>query len=350
MTDSESHLGSDDRSEFGEILAASIETSGLSTAAVLRRLRDRGHELTAVRLSQWCVGMRLPTLETSADVVACLEDVLRLETGTLTDVLVRAHARVTGIPPRPLGNGTDLYPERIAQVRRALGVAESSGYRTMMSHDEVRLDERGVRRWECTRLFMQSEVEGLTSIVVGEVDCGGVDGPGLVESTVGGAVGAVAADRDMRILAVRIDLPRPVPFGAGFGVTVRTAYPFAAGRTHALERWSEFPMQEHVLDVVFHPDLPPRAVESYTSPRALDDRPTRTRHGLLVGEGLAKSIHLNVPPGASGMMWRFVDEAPVLDTEGVDCTPEPAAAVIRAWRELRLEKEIPVARGVPAAR
>lgn len=328
--------------DVADLLTAAVERSGMSVSDVTRHLRDHGHIVTDAAFAQWCAGDRLPSLHRDLAVLPVLEEILGIAPGTLVDLVTTLHELSGRDRQAPLGEGADQLAETFERLRRALGVTQWPVYRVVMVREEIHLDETGTRRYDTEHLLIESLVDGLTSMVLGAVDGMAVDGPGTTEVLGERRIGAVAVDREQRMTVVRIDLPRPLARGETAAVSVRTHYPFAGGRAYVHERWSQYAMREHTMEIVFHPDLPAGRVDSFTSPIAhapLNTMPLRT---CTVGEGLARAVHVHVPPGASGVRWQYADGI-VKDVDDEDADERPLSErILAAWRDVRPENEVPV--------
>jgi transcriptional regulator with XRE-family HTH domain len=73
---------------FHQVFRAAVRERGLTLEAIQRRLAERGVRVGRSTLSYWQNGHRSPTGASSFEVIAALEHILQIPTGTLRDTLM----------------------------------------------------------------------------------------------------------------------------------------------------------------------------------------------------------------------------------------------------------------------
>ncbi|WP_131739984.1 helix-turn-helix domain-containing protein [Actinomadura roseirufa] len=141
--------------EFAGALRQAIQASGLTLERIRHRLGQRGLTVSVATLSYWQRGRSRPR---SRVVVAALEEILQVATGTLTDLLddpapsapsVRGGAGRAGLATGPAGPGdrgraaSDLWPDPDQYAYLVAQLDRSGDHRLerLSIHDVYRLDE-----------------------------------------------------------------------------------------------------------------------------------------------------------------------------------------------------------------
>lgn len=117
QTPGEAGAGVGDPERFSQVLREAIAGSGLTLAAISRTLRRRDLPASPATLSSWQSGARHPDWERSREVLEALEEVVKIEPGTLSSLVVQRRRR--GRPPER-GDLAKLMPPGTSAVREAL--------------------------------------------------------------------------------------------------------------------------------------------------------------------------------------------------------------------------------------
>ena len=193
--------------DFSSALRAAVESSGKSLASLVVELADRGHVVTAATLSYWQSGRRRPGRHRSADVVRALEEILGTDSGGLLQHLTGPRVRGRGVRERAMGSSADPYAGRMLSMLNKLGQGLDSGFNIISLYERIVLDSTGAPREEHLHQVIRAQRDYLDAVFMGQVDVEGTDGPGTVSALSVGSVGGYEVDREMRLMAVRIDLP-----------------------------------------------------------------------------------------------------------------------------------------------
>ena len=329
MTDQE-RVRADDE-DFASALRAAVETSGKSLASLVVDLADRGHIVTAATLSYWQSGRRRPGRHRSADVVRALEEILGTDSGGLLQHLTGPRVRGRGVRERSMSVSSDPYAAHMLEMLAKLGKGLDSGFNIVSLYERIVLDATGAVREEHLHQVIRAQRDYLDAVFMGQVDVEGAEGPGVISALSVGSVGGYEVDRDLRMLAVRIDLPAPLRQGDVLMIDFTVSYPPGGGRKHGQVRAVTRTIREHVIEVAFDPAFLPAQVDSYLAQVEEYDHLEDLVRPVPVHGNIAQRVLLDVPPGDSGMRWIWADEGPEKMDPRREHHPEPA--ILRAWRD-----------------
>ena len=317
--------------DFSSALRAAVESSGKSLASLVVELADRGHVVTAATLSYWQSGRRRPGRHRSADVVRALEEILGTDSGGLLQHLTGPRVRGRGVRERAMGSSADPYAGRMLSMLNKLGQGLDTGFNIISLYERIVLDSTGAPREEHLHQVIRAQRDYLDAVFMGQVDVEGTDGPGTVSALSVGSVGGYEVDREMRLMAVRIDLPAPLRQGDVFMLDFSVSYPPGGGRKHGQVRAVTRTIREHVMEVEFAPDFLPAKVDGFLVQDEDYEHLEALARPVPVNDGIAQRVLLDVPPGDSGLRWLWPDER----VEELDPRLERVAspAILRAWQE-----------------
>ncbi|GAA3035236.1 hypothetical protein LV79_002716 [Actinokineospora globicatena] len=284
---------------FHDVLRAAIERSGLGLERIRYRLVQRGCRVSVATLSHWQSGRRRPERRESLRVLAVLEEVLAVPSGTL----------VAG-PPRPRGPGRQGQ-RRVAaavvwpgepQVPPLLGEVDAEDeFLVRLSHqDLVRLGPDGAERSWLVRLVLRAARSGVSRLPVVSV----LDGPHPTGQRLRPirhcAVGEVRYLPEFGSMVAVLVLDRVLDRGDVIMVEYELLNPPGTVRSVRAERKLRFPVREYFIEVDFDPATLPatcrwRAVTEATTARGgplrLDDA------------GTAQFALSNAAPGTYAVHW-----------------------------------------------
>ncbi len=223
---------------FPDALRAAIGQSGLSLDRIRHRLARRGLTVSVPTLSLWQSGRRRPERAESLRVLAGLEQLLELPSGSLGALLG---------PPRPRGQGR---PARLVALSQH-DQAEIDGHgrlAAVQARVVLRAGEAGAERWPVRWTLSP----GVTPKIVADRNC---------------RVGSVEHDLDRSRLTAELVLDAAP--AAGESVIVEYAAIFPAGPSaREFVRVFDHPVRDYLLEARFA-ELPARCV------RLRDDGPAR---------------------------------------------------------------------------
>lgn len=317
--------------DFASAFRVAVERSGKSLASLVVDLAERGHVVTAATLSFWQSGRRRPGRHRSADVVRALEEILGTDSGGLLQHLTGPRVRGRGVRERSMGMSGDPYAGRMLEMLEMLGRGLDSGFSIVSLHERIVLDSTGALREEHLHQVIRAQRDFLDAVFMGQVDVEGAEGPGTVSALSIGSVGGYEVDRDMRLLAVRIDLPAPLRQGDVLMIDFTVSYPPGGGRKHGQVRAVTRTIREHVMEVDFAPDFLPARVDGYHAQIEEYDHLDALARPVPVHGTLAQRVVLDVPPGDSAMRWLWEGEG--LSTLDPRREHKPHPAILRAWQE-----------------
>jgi transcriptional regulator with XRE-family HTH domain len=294
---------------FPIALRAAIRASGLSLDRIQYRLRARGLTISVTALSYWQSGRRRPERPESMSALKHLEEVLGVESGSLTALLG---------PPRPRGRAqrtpTALPIEALWENRAQLApllsrmdLASDTSLTRISQHDRVEIaPDRGERSIR-VRQVLRAEHDGADRwIAVYDTARPGNPLPQIVPLQ-SCQLGRVAEDVAAGLIVSELLFDRPLSRGE----TVIMEYEVvAAGPPYARTddmfcRKFRLPVRDYVVEMRFDPSDLPAYCRQIATPA--DDPDSSSRRDLVVDSvGRTHAVVLNFGPGTFSVEWGWV--------------------------------------------
>lgn len=292
---------------FADALRAAIRACGLSQERVLDRLRRHGASISPATLSYWQSGRSRPERPASLAALRCLESVLGLPDGGLSQLLE---------PPRPRGRRTQASAGTAMDV---LWPYQDAMWRTLEKVD---------MRWSASviRISLHDQVEigadgGEIGLRIREVLCATEDGPDRcvtfhhidepgcplpqVRALRGCRIGATHAEPETGLNAVELLFPQPLSRGEAVLIEYYLANVRPFPRDGYYERTFRWPLREYVLEAQFTaPALPVSCVQYWASESGASQLGDQRRLGVDEAHR-ATLVALDVAPGRRGIRWEF---------------------------------------------
>jgi transcriptional regulator with XRE-family HTH domain len=295
---------------FPVALRAAIRASGLSLDRIQYRLRARGLTISVTALSYWQSGRRRPERPESLSALKHLEEVLGVESGSLTALLG---------PPRPRGRAqrtpTTIALEalwdkkdQLAPLLSRMDLASDTALTRISQHDRVEIapdrGERGVR----VRQVLRAEQDGADRwISVYDVAREGGQLPRIVPLQ-SCQLGREAKDTEAGLIVTELLFDRPLARGE----TIIMEYDVVAAgppyhrNADSFCRKFRLPVRDYVIELRFDPADPPTFCHQVATPA--EDIDGATRRELVVdSSGHTHAVALGFGPGSFGIEWSWSD-------------------------------------------
>ncbi|WP_410608201.1 hypothetical protein [Amycolatopsis sp. lyj-109] len=236
---------------FPAALRAAIGESGLSLDRIRHRLARRGLTVSVPTLSLWQSGRRRPERAESLRVLAGLEQLLELPSGSLGGLLG---------PPRPRGRAPGRNSRLIALSQHDRAEIDEAGRLAAVRVRVVlRAEEAGAQRWP-----VRWDLEpGVTPKIVADRNC---------------RVGSVEHDLDRSRLTAELVLDAAPAPGESVIVEYRAAFPAGPAARRFVRTFGQ-PVRDYLLEARFAV-LPARCVRlhDFGGPRELSPDSGGTVH------------------------------------------------------------------------
>ena len=289
---------------FAAAFGAAVESRSVSLTWVQRRLRDRGLSVSLAALSYWRSGSRVPNLDVQRDAIVEIEAMLEMEPGTLVALAVR---------PR------DPEPEtasgmRFASEVEALGILEyfreaervleapwNGQFREVSLLNTVDVAADGYPGASRLELVFQCLHGVMTRVMYGAVSPGGAAEQYEIEVIDGGRILERYISPDRRLIAISIELDRPLAAGETALVSGR----LGLGKRQSSSRSIAIGVHRQTRKVMnwvrFHPEAVPDWIQEVV---VADGQETRTTRGLDTGNAVHQ-LRWDFGPGSLGLDWGF---------------------------------------------
>jgi transcriptional regulator with XRE-family HTH domain len=291
---------------FPIALRTAIRASGLSLDRIQYRLRARGLTISVTALSYWQSGRRRPERPESLSALKHLEEVLGVESGSLTALLG---------PPRPRGRAQrtptaisieSLWDNRdqLRPLLERMNLASDTSLTRISQHDRVEIapdrGERSVR----VRQVLRAEQDGADRwISVYDVAKEGNPLPRIVPLQ-SCRLGRVAQDPVAGLIVTELLFDRPLARGETviMEYEVASAGPPYPRSDDSFCRKFRLPVRDYVVEVRFDPADPPAYCHQTAIPA--DDVEAAARRDLVIdNSGRTHAVILSFGPGTFGIEW-----------------------------------------------
>ncbi|MCE7010549.1 helix-turn-helix domain-containing protein [Kibdelosporangium philippinense] len=294
---------------FPIALRAAIRASGLSLDRIQYRLRARGLTISVTALSYWQSGRRRPERPESMSALKHLEEVLGVESGSLTALLGpprprgRAQRTPAAIPIEALWDNR----EQLAPLLARMDLASDTSLTRISQHDRVEIagdrGERSVR----VRQVLRAEHDGADRwISVYDVAKPGNPLPRIVPLQ-SCRLGRVAKDPAAGLIVSELLFDRPLSRGETVIMEYEVAMsgpPYARGDDSFCRKF-RLPVRDYVVEMRFDPTDLPAFCHQVSTPA--DDPDAATRRDLVVDSaGRTHAVVLGFGPGTFTVEWGWV--------------------------------------------
>jgi hypothetical protein len=295
---------------FPVALRAAIRASGLSLDRIQYRLRARGLTISVTALSYWQSGRRRPERPESMSALKHLEEVLGVESGSLTALLG---------PPRPRGRAqrtpAAIPIEALWDNKASLGpllqrmdLASDTSLTRISQHDRVEIAEDRGERSVRVRQVLRAEHDGADRwISVYDVAKPGNPLPRIVPVQ-SCSLGRVAKDPGAGLIVTELLFDRPLSRGETviMEYEVASAGPPYPRSDDSFCRKFRLPVRDYVVEMRFDPADPPAYCHQVTTPA--EDTESSTRREMVIdGAGRTHAVVLGFGPGTFGVEWSWRD-------------------------------------------
>ena len=291
---------------FPVALRAAIRASGLSLDRIQYRLRARGLTISVTALSYWQSGRRRPERPESLSALKHLEEVLGVESGSLTALLGpprprgRAQRTPSAMPIEALWNNR----QELASLLSRMDLNSDASLTRISQHDRVEIapdrGERSVR----VRQVLRAEHDGADRwISVYDVAKPGNPFPRIVPLQ-SCQLGRVAKDPEAGLIVNELLYDRPLSRGETIIMEyeiVAAGPPYARGDDSFCRKF-RLPVRDYVVELRFDPSDPPGFCHQIATPA--DDAEASTRRELVVDSaGRTHAVVLGFGPGTFTVEW-----------------------------------------------
>ncbi|WP_243228537.1 hypothetical protein [Microbacterium sp. CIAB417] len=285
---------------FADVLRDAIVARGVTLAWLNKRLRENGNPVSMATLSYWRSGARRPEGAQSLAAVADIEDLLRLESGTLSD-LVGPTQRIgpVGMPMFPLNE--NAIEEAVTEVFHALGAPQFDLARDVSTHSVTDVGPDGNVVSRTTRTLVQSMSGLLTHVPYVDMTPGVRTPPPVFRAIAGGRIAALHSHESGEVHGFSLELDQPVDSAQStmieWAFEVPPGYPPVRETGHGVARRA----RDLVLWTRFHPDaLPDWIDEVEESPHGIVRTPVTIDAGSSVLQ-----VRRRFGPGMLLLRWGY---------------------------------------------
>ncbi|TCO49845.1 helix-turn-helix domain-containing protein [Actinocrispum wychmicini] len=295
---------------FPVALRAAIRASGLSLDRIQYRLRARGLTISVTALSYWQSGRRRPERPESLSALKHLEEVLGVESGSLTALLG---------PPRPRGRAQRApaaismdalwdNKDQLGPLLSRMDLASDTALTRISQHDRVEIAaDRGEHSIK-VRQVLRSEQDGADRwISLYDVARPGNPLPRIVPLQ-SCQLGRVAKDPEAGLIVAELLFDRPLARGE----TVIMEYEVASDgppyprNDDVFCRRFRLPTRDYVIEMRFDPADPPSYCHQVATP-AEDVSASARREMVVDASGHTHAVALGFGPGTFAVAWGWHD-------------------------------------------
>ncbi|SFR10740.1 hypothetical protein SAMN04488564_103460 [Lentzea waywayandensis] len=282
--------------EFAEALAKAVEASGLSLERIQHHLELRGVQVSLSTLSYWRRGRSRPERPESLQAVAALEEILRLEPGTLTGSLGDKRPRGRWVERAAALEG--IWQEAAVDLGRAINrvdrlLASPAKYISLRDVVVIGSDRREIEMR--TSSVIEAFEDGVDRLLVAKVAEDTDLSTGDIVAEKSCRVGRVRRDDENNLLVAEVILDRVLRAGDTALVDLRMIADPGADSVSA-DRTFIRTLRDYVLEVEFHPDAVPVRCHGFT--RSEKGAPAVDTGELWIGT--TASAHLVVHEAQAG--------------------------------------------------
>ncbi|WP_246955993.1 hypothetical protein [Brachybacterium sp. Marseille-Q7125] len=306
QTPGEAGAGVGDPERFAQVLREAIAGSGLTLAAISRTLRRRDLPASPATLSSWQSGARHPDWERSREVLEALEEVVKIEPGTLSSLV--APRRRRGRPPER-GDLAMLMPPGTSAVREALvelGFRTPEDFpmeQTIVEHALVDTDASTLEMTFLTQVKATADgICALPNVHLLET-AGGPDIPQI--GALGGCrVARRVSKRDGTVVGARIEVDGPLQQGQVAVVSYRVALPVQMDEVTDIKYSVSRRILSLMVEVEFRGSRPLRDLRTVIHPEPGE---VTCRPAVLDQRGRVQCAVTGFGPGLVGVTWNWAD-------------------------------------------
>ncbi|MFT4258330.1 hypothetical protein [Microbacterium sp.] len=281
-------------------LREGIDARGVTLSWLHTQLSQRGTPVSMATLSYWRSGARRPEGTQSMTALAVIEEVLRLDAGSLTGAVVGTN-RTGPLGPIRFPLETDELERKVAETFRALGAAYPGTTREITTHSVTDVGPDGAVVRCVGRSVLQSTTGTTTAIPFLHITPGEAAAAPVLSAVSGGRIAMRYSHPDGEVHGALFELEQPLEAPA---TTVIESMAEQAGNApptmetgHAVGR----PCRELLLWTRFHPDaLPDWIEEKVDTPQGVQFTPLH-----LNGSSAVHRLHHNFGPGAVQISWGY---------------------------------------------
>lgn len=290
---------------FAEVLSKAVQARGLSLDRIRARLEAAGVPVSNATLSYWQSGRSLPTRARSLRTLVELESILRLEPGTLIELIRTADGRTR----HQLFDWQSVLPARevAQQIIADWGLPGAGRLTRINAHHTTTVDQYRRETGTLTRQLMRAERSGVQSFPLVQQQEGGFAGETEIEPLFGCRVGRLTEVDEIGLVVAEMVLPRPLQRGEIVAVEFAVTMP-AAQESAWMVRSIPEQCRELMLGVQFDPRNVPVKVEGFASSmieHTSDEAEISDVVELSLFNGQAQQVRLEVAPGVYGIRWSW---------------------------------------------
>ncbi|MFJ4254276.1 hypothetical protein [Microbacterium sp. NPDC090003] len=291
-------------SDFATAFRDGINARRVTLSWVQERLRARGNQVSMATLSYWRSGARHPEGAQSLAAVADIEELLHLESGTLTGLLRSSRTGPLGPNLFPLDE--HAIEEAVKEAFAALGAEYPDTSRELTTHSVTDVGVEGHVVRSHTRSIVQSTIGTITAIPFLELTPGIRTPAPEFAADFGGRIAKRYSHPDGEVHGVlfELDAPLTAPNTAmvEWSVSYPPGYPPQLETGHAVARQC----RELLVWTRFHPDaLPDWFEEQVDTPQSQTATPLTLTSGTSIHQ-----VRRAFGPGALLLRWGFGEREP----------------------------------------
>ncbi len=289
-----------EQEDFAEALRDAIRRRGVTLTWLREHLADSGNPVSAATLSYWRSGARRPEGAQSIAAIEQIEQLLRLEAGTLVSRIGRSQ-RVGPLPSAQYPLEAARLEKTVSETFAALGAPAIDPARDVSTTSVTEVGADGAVISRTTRTLLQSTSGTITSVPYLEITAG-VRSPAPIYSVIaGGRISDVYSHPGGEVHGAMFELERPLGPAQTtmleWSLTLPDGFPLPHETGHGIARRA----RELVLWTRFHPDALPDWIDE------IEECPDGTTVTPLHLDG-ATSVHQvrqNWGPGMLALRWGY---------------------------------------------
>lgn len=277
------------------MLRRAIGARGLGLERIKDRLDDRGVPVSVATLSYWQSGRSQPERRSSMAALPHLEEVLRLEPGSLRNALAAPRDRGRRCPPAALDA---IWPEQPhLRVLAGLDTRWDTELDRLSLHDVLSVGPDRTQASLVVRQVLRARIDGPDRRVV--LHCADDARAALptLHPVSGCRVGRTLSDAQAGVVGMELLFHAPLRRGQTVLLEYELVHRSPRPREAEYSRRVRLPMRDYVLEVRFDPAATPLSCEAFcdrtTRPLALD--PAHRVH----------VVEVDCPPAVHGIRWSW---------------------------------------------
>jgi len=285
---------------FAAAFRDAINARGVTLARLYEQLRERGNRVSMATLSYWRSGARRPEGAQSLAAIADIEELLDIDSGSLTGLLSGTN-RTGPLGPARFPIDEAGLEKAVRETYSALGAVYPDTSRELTVHSVTDVGADGTVTSAITRGIVQSTVGTITAIPLLELTPGLHTPAPLFSAVSGGRIAARHSHPTGEVHGVLFELEAPLDAPkttvVEWSIEYPDDYPPMRETGHAIARQC----RELLVWTRFHPDAPPDWLEEKVeTPKGVQVTPLS-----LDGRRSIHQVRRAFGPGTVELRWGY---------------------------------------------